>query len=340
MGRRDSARRRAISAWLRKWWPVPLAIVAGPAIAVVVRCASGPGAIAITDVVEVDGGELLVVGTSGRDMDTYRTGRLMRVAADGSVVIHVDTPGEFQLVGIAGDALWVKSRDLGVHARRLSDLTLIDATHGKTEAVPTLKANGAPLGLAGEAAVLQGADGFAWTLALDGTVERQAKDFRYAHLRTADVLGPMEAELPAGCVGGDARELREALEQHMTQPVLVPCHRRRGLLAFDDPAGRLVAHRPEGLRTAIARVTLEGEVAWSVTLTELVAAMPFDEEDGVVTLPWTGRLAGGLHALVQSEAFHRSTEGDDYQTVEHRLVQIDPGSGAAQNVFAIVPGDR
>ena len=339
MGRKRTAGRSEAKALLRKWWPMLLAVLAVPAIAMIVRCTSGPSIIPITDVVEVDGGELLVVGTSGRDTDTYRTGRLMRVAADGSVVIHVDTDGPFDLVGIAGDVLWVRSRDHGVHARRLSDLMLLDATYGKTDAVPTLKANGSPLGLSGDAAVLQGADGFPWTMTPDGVVERQAKDFQYAHRRTADVLGPADAELPSGCVSGNPQELRQALEKHMTQPVAVPCIRRRGLLAFEGPEGRLVTHRPEGLRTALARVTPDGEVTWSVDVGDLVAGQPFEEDDGAVTFAWVGRLKGGLHALVQSRAFKRTSEGDDYEIVEHRLVQIDPGSGTAQGLFAIVPGE-
>lgn len=340
MGRKSKVARAGVGAKLRKFWPMLLALVAVPAITTVMRCVSGPSAIAITDVVEVDDGELLVVGSSGRDTDTYRTGRLMRVAADGSVVVHVDTDGAIELVGIAGDALWVRSRDLGVHARRLSDLTLLDATYGKAAKVPTLKANGSPLGLLGDAVVLQGADGFPWTLALDGTVERQAKGTKFVHRRSPDALGPPDVELAAGCTSDDPRALSRALEEHMSLPVLVSCARDRGLLAFDDPEGRLVIHRPEGLRTALARVTPGGDVTWSVDATALVADRPFEEDDPAVTIEWVGRLNGGLHALLEAESWHRTTEGDDYQTVEHRLVQIDPGSGDAQGVFVVLPGDR
>lgn len=312
-----------------------LAVGIVPVGVAVATAFAGPTRVSIDQVVQLGEGELLLVGTTGSDVDVYRLSRLALVAADGTMTVHVDHEGKFTLLGIAGDVLWVDHRELGVHARRLSDLSLLDATYGKLAAHPAVKVNPQTLGIAGDAVVVRGGDQFRYTMTADGTIEKQAKDFAFSHPLSPDALGPADARLPDGCVADDPkgmRELTEKLNATLSKPILVGCGRMRGVVAFDDPPSRLITHtvfEGEGETWELARVGLDGALLWSASMPELVASAPFEEDVAFRMPKWAGRLDGDLHALIESFASSRTSDGDDIETIEHRLVRIDPSSGAA-----------
>jgi hypothetical protein len=319
----------------KKWWIGLGALVVIPAIVWGTRALSKPGSIAIDDAVQIADGELLLVGTSGRDTDIRRSGRIMLLGADGTVTMRVDQEGAFRLIGIAGDVLWLENPKLGVHARKLSDLAVIDTSAGKLAQTPALKASARALGMADGKVVLEGADRFLYTLAVDGTVEKQPKDFSYARHGSPEALAPADAPLPEHCTprGDNARDLIGVLEKTMSHAVPVACGRGHGLIAFDDPPGRLVLHTSfddSGQIWQLSRVDLAGAVAWTASVPALIADAPF-EDDGATTVPWVGFLGGELRAIVQSERVERSGRQDDtrdYIIVEHRLARIDSRSGA------------
>lgn len=321
---------------------LPIALALTIPVAVLLTSSGLSTSVSYDEVLMLDDQHLLLVGSSGSDVDVNRLGRLARLGPDGTVTMMAEEDGAVSLLGIGREVIWVSSQDRGIHARRLADLSPIVETTGVVDDHAALNVKRRALGLSGDMVVLDGMDG-PYTLAPDGTLEKQAKDFEYARGVPA-TLGPIDLPLPNGCAAGDAssQALAKSLANTLTEAHFMSCGRRRGFVTFDDPPGKLVAdtvYDAESRTRRLVRVDETGTVLWATPANDLVAALPFEERGGLVTILWAGWWSDELRALIESSSFERTSydgETHEYVTVEHRLVAVDEATGQPTSVVALV----
>lgn len=329
---------------LVKKWAIPVVLAGAlPAVALVSGAFGEGPSINYEDVLLLDDDHLLLVGSSGSDVDINRFSRVAYMGPNGAISWVTDDEGAVSLIGIGREVIWVDNHKQGIHARRMGDLSPIPETMGKVENHAALKVKRRALGISGERVVLDGMDG-PYTLAPDGSLDKQAKDFEYAKLGFPGTLAPADLPMPAGCVAGDKRSQARvrALRDKFTELLFVSCGRRRGFVTFDDPPGKLITdtvYTAESRTRRLGRIDDEGELLWGTTVVELVDGAPFEQELGVVTIAWAGLWAGELRALVQNvnrDRVQYDGESEDYETIEHRLVVVDAKTGKPTSATAVV----
>lgn len=276
------------------------------------------------DSVQISDDQLLLVATTYESPSGHYEHAQLQVMDSSGVVHHEITVGDKLVLGaVVDDLVWIDTHEQGVHARRLPDLSPVKATMGVVSGYPALAQRHTFKGTHDKSVVLQGADGFIYTVSPSGAVDKHPKDFDAApRFRIAGGRAP-------GCVevGKEYLDLAKRLRQKLSKPALKGCVHGGGRLELSGPRSILVVSQTfgdGGTGKQLSRMKFDdlGEL-WAAPLKDLVAPNRFDHKGGPIRIEWIGMLGGKLRALIKN------------YSREARLVTIDPDSGKPSDVSDI-----
>lgn len=276
------------------------------------------------DSVQIADDQLLLLATTHQGPSGhYDHAQLQVMDARGVVHHRITVDDELELGAVVDDLVWIDMRKQGVHARTLPDLVPVKATLGVVSGYPALAKRHTFKGTSGKSVVLQGADGFMYTVSPSGGVDKHAKSFD-----TEPSFRAMGGRAP-DCVepGTESLGLPRRLKQKFSAPTLAGCVHEGGRLELSGPRSILVESEvfgDGGTSWQLSRVTFDDlDQLWATPLSDLVAANSFDDDDGPISIEWIGMLGGKLRALIKN------------YSREARLVTIDPDSGKPVDVSDI-----
>ncbi len=275
------------------------------------------------------GDGLLVVGHIPDALTgEQRLGRIALLDTKGIIQHTLDERTVFAVEGITPEVVWITRKTItgDLSANATDTLAPMPGIGEALAGHPVLSTSYNALGMHGDKLVLEGADSRRYTIDAAGSIETLAEGATIeapppttGGLR--DQVGLRLEPLPKGADERNAR-IHAALDNPT---------------AFTDSTTLLGADSTDLLvqstvfaegtaSSQISRVSATGDILWSATLAKLAAPLTIqDAETKLVALTPLGDTAW---LLIRASTMSRHQQ-QDYYEVEHRLVRLDVGTGAA-----------
>ena len=287
---------------------------------VAMSAASGPP---IDDVYAVDADTLLVTGNTGQDSDIRRTGHLALLELDGRMHSAVTVDEAIEVLGVADDIVWLESDSLGIHARTLPGLEMIGGINEAIQKHGPLSHRAEVKGFTPTHLRVLGGDSKKYAVSRAGEIALESPDTEWARVGSRASEGEQEVSFK------EVRALQTtAKDAGLNTPTFAAKEFEPGIFMFDDPPSVLVTSFDlvvGGHSQSLHRMQTDGTLLWSTTAEMLTDAMELEGQ--FIHIDWVGVRGDKIFALTEISEFHRSSEGDDWESHTSRLIEVDPKTG-------------
>lgn len=312
---------------------VPVALAIGGAAAVFAGVFGSGGGAPIDHVFPVDEDTLLVAGNTGRDIDVNRSGQLALLELDGTLHTVVRSDEAVDVIGVADDIVWLRDRTRGIHARTLPDLGLIEGIGEAVKSHGPLSHRAEPDGFTATHVRLLAGDGKRYVVDRNGTITADDEKTEWTP------RGGREAKGERAVSFEEVRALMtKAEEAGLAKPGLVTDPLEPGAVVIDEPKSVLVKTFDlvvGGHSQGLHRMQLDGTVLWSTTAPKLMDALELEGQ--LVMMDWVGVRDDTIFVLVELTEYSSDMDGNDYETNQQQLVEVDPATGAVRATHPVAP---
>lgn len=287
----------------------------------------------IEDVYAVDADTLLVAGNTGQDSDLRRTGHLALLELDGRLHSAVTSDEALDVLGVADDIVWLKSDSLGIHARTLPSLEMIDGINAAIQKHGPLSHRAQPQGFTTTHLRVMGGDSKKYAVSRTGEIEPESPDTKWTRIGARASEGEQEVSFK------EVRALQAtAKDAGLNTPTFANKEFEPGIFMFRDPPSVLVTSFDlvvGGQSQSLHRMQTDGTLLWSTTAEMLADAVELEGQ--WIHIDWVGVRGKSIFALIEISEFHRDSEGDDWENHVSRLIEVDPKTGDVLASHAVKP---